>query len=356
MLFSRETLKAYASSKGITNIDDSAYQLLSQDLEYRVKELCQDAAKFMHASHRTKLSIDDVNYALIARNIDPLFGYDPSEPLNFKNINNFFYIPDDECDIEDYLNRPLPKLPPNPSVHAHWLAIEGVQPQIPQNPLPAENKYKAQDVLHSYMEEVEIKANPRLILSKELQMYFDKINKYIEGSSKETTLALDCLENDCGIQQLIPYFIQSFSETLVSKNSTDKREIIIAMLFALLKNKFIFIDPYLHQIVPALLTGILGSNFSHSTREISSTALVYLYERFSNTYNSLAPRIINTLKKYWLDQSKCEDTQYHAVKTLSLLGKTVIDDIITKNANFYVSLSGSSLKVKKFLQSICASS
>jgi transcription initiation factor TFIID subunit 6 len=148
MLFSKETLRSYAHSKGITSIDDEALRILAQDLEYRIKELCQEASKFMLASRRTKLTIDDVNYALISRNIEPLFGYDPQESLMFKSLpSNIYYVPDEEVDLEEYLNRPLPKIPHRPSINSHWLAIEGVQPQIPQNPLFVEKPVVKQDVL-----------------------------------------------------------------------------------------------------------------------------------------------------------------------------------------------------------------
>lgn len=34
------------------------------------------------------------------------------------------------------IEAPLPKAPLDAAVVAHWLAIEGVQPAIPENPLP----------------------------------------------------------------------------------------------------------------------------------------------------------------------------------------------------------------------------
>ena len=91
MLFSKDTLKSFAASKGIENIEEESYRILSQDLEYRIKEVCQEAAKFMHASHRKKLNTSDVNNALISRNVEPLFGYESQEDSDLKNeklINN----------------------------------------------------------------------------------------------------------------------------------------------------------------------------------------------------------------------------------------------------------------------------
>ena len=39
-------------------------------------------------------------------------------------------------DFDTILSKPLPKIPLDVAFTAHWLAIEGVQPAIPQNPTP----------------------------------------------------------------------------------------------------------------------------------------------------------------------------------------------------------------------------
>ena len=48
---------------------------------------------------------------------------------------NIYYVPDEEIDLEEYLEKPLPKIPLKPYIQSHWLAIEGVQPPIQQNPV-----------------------------------------------------------------------------------------------------------------------------------------------------------------------------------------------------------------------------
>ena len=36
--------------------------------------------------------------------------------------------------VEKLAQEPLPECPSLPDIHLHWLAIDGVQPQIPENP------------------------------------------------------------------------------------------------------------------------------------------------------------------------------------------------------------------------------
>ena len=48
-----------------------------------------------------------------------------------------------EIDLTDLSSSPMPKIPPSTTLRAHWLAIDGVQPSIPENP-PAQSKEQLQ--------------------------------------------------------------------------------------------------------------------------------------------------------------------------------------------------------------------
>ncbi|KAF7683998.1 Transcription initiation factor TFIID subunit 6 [Astathelohania contejeani] len=337
MLFNKETLKSYAQSKGLQPIEEEGLRMLAQDLEYRIKELCQEASKFMLASKRTKLSIDDVNFALLSRNVEPLFGYDPNDSLVFRSVSsNVYYVPDEEVDLEDLLNRPLPKIPLKPSVQSHWLAIEGVQPKTPQNPIIAEKPVIKKNALLEYQENAEIKNQVKHVLSRELQLYYDRIISFISGTADEKLIAIECLGCESGIQQLVPYFIQYFKETITkSLNDSELLKTILLLIQALLKNQYIFIDPYLHQILPSLLTCVVGKSIKEiEIRKMSSEIVKYVYEKFSSSYKTLAPRVINTLTKTWLDTDKTGEQQYGAVFCLSILSNSTIE-VIKENLNKY---------------------
>jgi transcription initiation factor TFIID subunit 6 len=47
---------------------------------------------------------------------------------------DLFFIDDREIDFTEIIASPLPEAPRESSLSAHWLAVEGVQPAIPQNP------------------------------------------------------------------------------------------------------------------------------------------------------------------------------------------------------------------------------
>lgn len=334
MLFSIDTLKSYAHSVGITNIDDDALKVLSQDLEYRIKEICQEGSKFMLASKRSKLSIEDINYGLISRNVDPLFGYDPHENLVFKGLpSGIYYVPDEEIDLEDFLERPLPKIPLNPSIQSHWLAIEGVQPQTAQNPIVIEKVEQKKDTLLTYQEDTELKTQNRHMLTKELSMYFEKI---IQAMETEEDIAIECLKNESGIQQLVPYFIHHFNQQIMKnlKNSI-KLKTVLMMYNSLLRNQFIFIDVYLHQVLPSLLTCVVGKHIDESVRYMSADVIKYVYQEFAIKYKTLGPRIVRTLVKSWFDKNADECVHLGAVHCLSILSKEVINSVIKPKFEIY---------------------
>lgn len=358
MLFSKDSFVAYAQSQGL-EIEDEAISILSQDIEYRVKELCQEASKFMLFSKRSKLAIDDINNALMTRNVDPLFGYDPRDNLIFKNDllkSSIFYVPDEEIDLEEFLAQPLPKIPESPKITSHWLAIEGVQPQVAQNPITVEKPVPKQNQLSSYAEDAEFKNITKHIISKELSLYFEKLLSFLDDEEK-VNLAIDCLKTESGIQQLIPYLIQNIKEKIVKNMNTEKLSRFILFYYSLLQNEHIFIDPYLHQIIPSLLTTVIGKRVKNlEIRKQGADAIKFIFDKYAKTYGTLGPRIIKSLVKIWLDPTKVEDAHYAALYTLSLLSPHVIESVIKKEKMRYLDISKdlNYTSVRKLLDEICS--
>jgi len=355
MLFGIETLKGYAQSKGVPEIEEEDLKILAQDLEYRLKELAQEASKFMLASKRSKLTIEDVNYALISKEMDPLLGYDTSDSLVFKAIpgSNMYYVPDEEVDLESVLSSPLPKVPHRPVVSRHWLAIEGVQPQIPQNPLPVERmpETKKEDTMAAMREDIEIRNHMKHLLSKELQMYYEKVVQLIKDK-EGIELASECLEKESGIQQLVPYFVHFFNEEILKNLRNGKYLLKVTRAYqSLIKNQMIFIEPYMHQMLPSLLTCVLGKAIGKRggeegeeeepeiglrVREQSSEIIKYIYNTYSVAYTTLSPRILNSLLKTWADFGKTPEAHYGALFCLCSLGEKVLNGVVVKFRSEYL--------------------
>jgi len=136
-----DSIKIMGESVGVGNINDDGAVKLSEDLEYRLKEVIQEAIKFMYHSKRQKLTCADIDRALNVKNVEPLYGFDTMEYVPFRHTSgggkDLYYPDEKEVELLDLVGAPLPKIPSDVTIRAHWLAVDGVQPVVPENPPPS---------------------------------------------------------------------------------------------------------------------------------------------------------------------------------------------------------------------------
>ncbi|KAH3673602.1 hypothetical protein WICPIJ_009719 [Wickerhamomyces pijperi] len=420
-----DTVKDVADSLGLSDLNDETSRNLAMDVEYRIHEILEQAHKFMRHSKRKTLTTNDISKALRILNVEPLYGYDVSRDLKFKealisNGQTLYYVDEEEMDLEKLINQPLPKVPRQCNFTAHWLAIEGVQPLIPQNPLisdvkqivPAqrgaitniltsESSYHqastnggnngvngadsnasgstgtgtgtageanggntaagsiqtAVDPGNTNAKDIEIKPLVKHVLSKELQVYFNKVIQALSSQAEDDALknaALSSIRSDPGLHQLIPYFIQFISEQIT--HNLNDLSILITMLeliFAILDNANIFLDPYIHSLIPSILTLLIakrigenkkdsgnkdqqeagqdpGSNNNNNNnnhfavRDYAASLLEHVCQKFCKSYTTLKPRVTRTLLKAFLDSNKPVGTIYGSLIGLRIMGSEVI--------------------------------
>lgn len=394
-----DTVKDAAEILGITLPEDAAKNL-AMDVEYRIHEILETAIKFMRHSKRKLLTTGDINNALRVLNIEPLFGYDQSQPLVFKEAlfgaggQMLYYIDDNEIEFEKLINQELPKVPRQTTFTAHWLAIEGVQPMISQNPLAPEIKnlppivrgatssVLGNDLLNGTSaasaddtkdlgsrqkkkagdKDVEVKPLVKHVLSKELKLYFDKVVEVLISTEPEKEnlreAALSSLRTDPGLHQLVPYFIQFVAEQIT--NQLRNIEVLITMLeviSALYDNKTIFLDPYVHALMPCILTLLLAKRIGapvkenaddaaitellrgqFAVREFAALLLEHVINSYGSSYSTLKPRVTRTLLRALLDPSKPIGTHYGALLGLEKMGTEVIKLVLVGNLKMWSKL------------------
>lgn len=143
---------------------------------------------------------------------------------------------------------------------AHWLAVEGVQPSIPQNPTSNEarnlellpkgpNANPALAAMNG-ADTTTTKPQVKHILSKELQLYFEKVCSSVldETQPEYQTAGLASLKEDPGLHQLVPYFVQFVAEK-VTHNLKDLFVLTQMMLLteALTRNSKLNLTPYVRN-------------------------------------------------------------------------------------------------------------
>uniref|UniRef100_A0A0D9V1G9 TATA box binding protein associated factor (TAF) histone-like fold domain-containing protein n=1 Tax=Leersia perrieri TaxID=77586 RepID=A0A0D9V1G9_9ORYZ len=360
----KETIEVIAQSVGIVSLPADVSAALAPDVEYRLREIMQEAIKCMRHAKRTVLTADDVDSALSLRNVEPVYGFASGDPLRFKRAvghKDLFYIDDREVDFKEIIEAPLPKAPLDTAVVAHWLAIEGIQPAIPENPpvdaivAPTENKrteHGKDDGLTA-----DIKLPVKHVLSRELQMYFDKIAELTMSRSETSVFreALVSLSRDSGLHPLVPYFSYFIADEVT--RSLGDLPVLFALMRvvqSLLHNPHIHIEPYLHQLMPSMITCIVAKRLGHrlsdnhwELRDFSANLVASVCRRFGHVYHNLQTRLTKTLIHAFLDPQKSLTQHYGAVQGISALGPSAIRLLLLPNLETYMQLLEPELQLEK---------
>lgn len=385
----QDTVKDVAESLGIESISDDVLKALAMDVEYRILEIIEQAVKFKRHSKRDVLTTDDISKALRVLNVEPLYGYHDGSAIDkdvsFSKVNapggqSVYYLNDEEVDFDKLINEPLPQVPRLPTFTTHWLAVEGVQPAIIQNPNLNDIRISQPPIVRGAIvtalndnslqtspssttislnaekdsqhlstvkpgQNVEVKPLVKHVLSKELQIYFNKVISALTSKEHDDVnaqhmkaAALTSLKTDSGLHQLVPYFIQFIAEQITHNLSDlDLLTIILEMIYSLLSNESIFLDPYIHSLMPSILTLLLakklgGASMGDSPREVreflektnalrdfAASLLDYVLKKFPQVYKSLKPRVTRTLLKTFLDTNRVFGTYYGCLRGVSVL-------------------------------------
>lgn len=240
------------------------------------------------------------------------------------------------------------------------MAIEGVQPSIPQNPASADAR--GQEGLPK-----SASANPNLaaiggtdatgskplvkhVLSKEAQLYFERICAAIldEHDESHRLGAIASIRGDPGVHQLVPYFVQYAAEKVTHnlKNLFVLKE-MLDLTMALLENDNLFMDPYINSLVPVVLTCLLsphigapGSSQEEFPLRASAASIVgRLAKKYAKASQTLRARLARSCLKTFLDPKKPLETHYGAILGLEAVsGREGVRTLIIPNLKEYSKL------------------
>ncbi|KAJ5992614.1 Transcription initiation factor TFIID subunit 6 [Penicillium sp. IBT 35674x] len=366
-----DNIRDVAESAGLTNLSHDVTENLARDVEYRVAQVLEEALKAMRQGKRTILTTQDISLALRNLDVEPLYGYESLRPLRFGEASlgpgqPLFYLEDEEVDFEKLINAPLPKVPREVSFTAHWLAVEGVQPSIPQNPTAADSRNlelvskgpNANSTLAamSGTGDVAVKPLVKHVLSKELQLYFEKVcSAFLDETSEDyRTSGYASLREDPGLHQLVPYFVQFIAE----KVTHGLKDIFVLtqvmhMAEALVQNQSLYVDPYVASLVPSILTCLIGRQLGGAAdvaeqcalRDLAASLLGLIAKKYSHSSHMLKPRLVRSCLKSFLDPSKPFGAHYGAVIGMQAVGGAeVIRVLMIPNLSEYSKLLSDGLE------------
>lgn len=165
---------------------------------------------------------------------------------------------------------------------------------------------------------------------------------------------MESVAEDNGIQQLLPYFVQFLSDQ-IGKQIRDLNSLwsIILLLDSILKNPNFFVEPYLHQFMPPILTSLVAKRLGDSPidnhwelRDFAAKLLSKIVDKYGSSYQTLQPRISRTLLRSFLDPLKSLTTHYGCIIGLSALGGETLRVLLIPNIKPFLELINSELNDK----------
>ncbi|XP_050069003.1 transcription initiation factor TFIID subunit 6 isoform X2 [Anopheles maculipalpis] len=371
---SLESMKVIAESIGVGSLPDDAAKELADDVSYKLKQIVQDAVKFMHHSKRMKLSIADVDHSLKVRNIEPQYGFVARDFIPFRFASGggreLHFIEEKEVDLTEVVQGQPPKIPLDPSLRTHWLAVEGVQPTVPENPPPLSKDVQALDSVNpahkldktnqkdttgkptinkhklKNSETVQVKQLAQHELSVEQQLYYKEITEACVGSDEARRAeALTSLSSDPGLHEMLPRmctFIAEGVKVNVVQNNLALLIYLMRMVRALLDNPALYLEKYLHELIPCVSTCIVSRQLcmrpeldNHwALRDFAARLMAQICKTFNTSTNNLQTRVTRLFSAALQNDKTPLSSMYGALQGLSELGTEVTKVFIIPRLKF----------------------
>ncbi|XP_061412803.1 transcription initiation factor TFIID subunit 6-like isoform X3 [Lethenteron reissneri] len=363
-----DSVRFMGESVGAFPLVDDACETLAENVVLRLRQLLQslqEAAKFTRASKRRRMTTGDLDLSLKTMNVEPLYGFESKEftPFRFASGGGreVYFAPEQELCLSELISTPLPRVPLQVSIRAHWLCIDGVQPAIPENPPPVPREQQKMEAVGvdargpvglsgsvdprragraSQSAYVRVHRRHPHELSMELQRFYCEVTEATMGSSEPKRIeALQSIAMEPGFYQLMPQLSTFISEGVrinIVHNNLALLIYLMRMVKALLENPNIYLEKYLHELMPAMLSCVVSRQLCQrpdvdnhwALRDFASRIAAQACRMYTSPANALLGRTSKAMLKSLSDSAAVWTTHYGCLAVLCELGPEVISSLV----------------------------
>jgi transcription initiation factor TFIID subunit 6 len=188
---------------------------------------------------------------------------------------------------------------------------------------------------------VSFRPSVKHVISKELILYFDKIQAAIldddpdEETKRLREAALDSVRSDPGLHQLLPYFV-NFITNQVTHHLDDLFVLrqMMELAEALIQNPHLFLDPYASALSAPVLTCLMARKLGgaapedssdmvrrqYQLRELAASLLDMIARKYGATNALLRPKLTRTCLKQFLDPMRPPAVLFGAISGVAASG------------------------------------
>lgn len=263
---------------------------------------------------------------------------------------------DVEVNLKDFVEasvESVPRIPLAPTYSVHWLAVDGVQPAIPENQVRA-----GDSAIGAAATGPGKKLEGAAVMTRELQLYYDKTLQVlleaetsVTGNSEQSRRVLASLGADAGIDRLVPHLVHFIRQRVgnlskgkgaaASTTTTTLAGLWTCMrvAHALLSNESLTnLELYLHELLPSLLTCVVGQSLCPSTlfasqdhwalRDFAAQVVALLCRKFAEQYAGLQSRVSKVFAQALELPGNALTSRYGGVVGLCQLGPLAVDSLL----------------------------
>ena len=321
---------------------------LAVQVEARLRSTLAEARLRTWGRRGDVMSVEDLNGALEARGEDRCLGQPTTKG---RSTNQGRRLPSREIDLKKRLaSAKTPPAPPEPSVALHWLAIDGVQPDVPENDLSGQ-KNLADDSLSA--KNLANKKNNTLAMiqshpgvTKEHELYVQRVVSATRDAGAADDVAqrevFRSLRRDDGLATVAPAIIAfcCAEATAAKKRTVASLRAAVAAMRALALNPRARVEAVLHDLLPAALTLVVAKRLGNEKqgldhfdlRRDAARCVADVCFEFGDKYQTLRPRVAQTYADALKDTTKPLAVTFGAIAGVEALGPLAVAKLLVPRA------------------------